>query len=256
MGDGEMDEPESTGAIGMAGRERLDNLIYVINCNLQRLDGPVRGNGKIIQELESVFRGAGWNVIKVVWGTKWDQLLARDKSGILHKRMMEAVDGEYQTFKAKDGAYVRKHFFGKYPELLDMVADWTDDEIWALNRGGLDPFKVYAAYHARRQPQGPADGDPREDDQGLRHGHGRRGDEHHAPAEEDGRRRDPPLPRPLRAAGARRQARERAVPDVPRGQQGARVHARAPHEARRLPAAAPPQGRAACRCRRCRHSSG
>jgi pyruvate dehydrogenase E1 component len=148
MGDGEMDEPESTGAIGMAGRENLDNLIFVINCNLQRLDGPVRGNSKIIQELESVFRGAGWNVIKVVWGTKWDQLLARDKSGILHKRMMEAVDGEYQTFKAKDGAYVRKYFFGKYPELLDMVADWTDDEIWALNRGGLDPFKVYAAYHA------------------------------------------------------------------------------------------------------------
>jgi pyruvate dehydrogenase E1 component len=148
MGDGEMDEPESTGAIGMAGRENLDNLIFVINCNLQRLDGPVRGNGKIIQELESVFRGAGWNVIKVVWGTKWDQLLARDKTGILRKRMMEAVDGEYQTFKAKDGAYVRKYFFGKYPELLDMVADWTDDDIWALNRGGLDPFKVYAAYHA------------------------------------------------------------------------------------------------------------
>jgi pyruvate dehydrogenase E1 component len=148
MGDGEMDEPESTGAIGMAGRENLDNLIFVINCNLQRLDGPVRGNGKIIQELESVFRGAGWNVIKVVWGTKWDQLLARDRSGVLHKRMMEAVDGEYQTFKAKDGAYVRKYFFGKYPELLDMVADWSDDDIWALNRGGLDPFKVYAAYHA------------------------------------------------------------------------------------------------------------
>jgi pyruvate dehydrogenase E1 component len=148
MGDGEMDEPESTGALGMAGREQLDNLVFVINCNLQRLDGPVRGNGKIIQELESVFRGAGWNVIKVVWGTKWDQLLARDKGGFLHKRMMEAVDGEYQTFKAKDGAFVRKHFFGKYPELLDMVADWSDDDIWALNRGGHDPFKVYAAYHA------------------------------------------------------------------------------------------------------------
>ena len=148
MGDGEMDEPESTGALGMAGREHLDNLIFVINCNLQRLDGPVRGNGKIIQELESVFRGAGWNVIKVVWGTKWDQLLARDRSGILHKRMMEAVDGEYQTFKAKDGAYVRKYFFGKYPELLDMVADWSDDEIWSLNRGGHDPFKVFAAYQS------------------------------------------------------------------------------------------------------------
>ncbi|HVE51454.1 MAG TPA: pyruvate dehydrogenase (acetyl-transferring), homodimeric type [Casimicrobiaceae bacterium] len=148
MGDGEMDEPESTGALGMAGRERLDNLIFVINCNLQRLDGPVRGNGKVIQEFESVFRGAGWNVIKVVWGTKWDQLLARDKGGFLHKRMMEAVDGEYQTFKAKDGAYVRKYFFGKYPELLDMVADWSDADIWALNRGGHDPFKVYAAYQS------------------------------------------------------------------------------------------------------------
>jgi pyruvate dehydrogenase E1 component len=148
MGDGEMDEPESMGAIGMAGRERLDNLVFVINCNLQRLDGPVRGNGKIIQELESTFRGAGWNVIKVIWGTRWDALLARDKTGVLRRRMMECVDGEYQTFKAKDGAYVRKHFFGKYPELLDLVSDWTDDDIWALNRGGLDPFKVYAAYDA------------------------------------------------------------------------------------------------------------
>jgi pyruvate dehydrogenase E1 component len=147
-GDGEMDEPESMGAIGMAGREMLDNLIFVVNCNLQRLDGPVRGNGKIIQELESDFRGAGWNVIKVIWGTRWDPLLARDTSGILRKRMMECVDGEYQTFKAKDGAYVRKYFFGKYPELLDMVADWTDEDIWRLNRGGLDAFKVYAAYHA------------------------------------------------------------------------------------------------------------
>ena len=147
-GDGEMDEPESMGAIGMAGREMLDNLIFVVNCNLQRLDGPVRGNGKIIQELESDFRGSGWNVIKVIWGTRWDSLLARDRTGLLRKRMMECVDGEYQTFKAKDGAYVRKYFFGKYPELLDLVADWTDDDIWALNRGGLDPFKVYAGYHA------------------------------------------------------------------------------------------------------------
>ena len=146
LGDGETDEPESLGAIGMAGRERLDNLIFVINCNLQRLDGPVRGNGKIIQELESGFRGAGWNVIKVVWGRHWDALFARDKRGILRKRMMECVDGEYQTYKSKDAAYVREYFFNT-PELKAMVADWSDDDIWQLNRGGHDPFKVYAAYH-------------------------------------------------------------------------------------------------------------
>ncbi len=146
-GDGEMDEPESMGAIGMASRERLDNLIFVINCNLQRLDGPVRGNGKIIQELESDFRGAGWNVIKVIWGTRWDALFARDKKGILERRMMEALDGEYQTFKAKDGAYVREYFFNT-PELKELVADWSDEDIWHLNRGGHDPHKVYAAYHA------------------------------------------------------------------------------------------------------------
>ncbi len=145
-GDGEMDEPESMGAIGMAGRENLDNLIFVVNCNLQRLDGPVRGNGKIIQELESDFRGAGWNVIKVVWGTGWDALLARDKQGILMRRMMECVDGEYQTFKSKDGAFVREHFFNT-PELKALVADWSDEEIWHLNRGGLDSHKVYAAFH-------------------------------------------------------------------------------------------------------------
>jgi pyruvate dehydrogenase E1 component len=148
MGDGEMDEPESMGAIGMAGRERLDNLIFVVNCNLQRLDGPVRGNGKIIQELESDFRGSGWNVIKVVWGSYWDPLLAQDKTGLLRQRMMECIDGDYQTMKAKDGAYIRKHFFGKYPELAKMVAHWTDDDIWRLNRGGHDPHKVYAAYDA------------------------------------------------------------------------------------------------------------
>jgi len=146
LGDGETDEPESLGAISMAGREKLDNLIFVVNCNLQRLDGPVRGNGKIIQELEGVFRGAGWNVIKVIWGSNWERLLAKDKSGLLLKRMEEVVDGEYQTYKAKDGAYVRSHFFGKYPELLEMVADMSDDEIWHLNRGGHDVHKVYAAY--------------------------------------------------------------------------------------------------------------
>ncbi len=147
MGDGEMDEPESMGAIGMAGREKLDNLIFVINCNLQRLDGPVRGNGKIIQELEADFRGAGWNVIKVVWGSYWDPLLAQDRKGLLRRRMMECVDGDYQTFKSKDGAYVREHFFNT-PELKAMVANWSDEDIWRLNRGGHDPHKVYAAYQA------------------------------------------------------------------------------------------------------------
>jgi len=153
-GDGEMDEPESLGAISLGGREKLDNLVFVINCNLQRLDGPVRGNGKIIQELESVFRGAGWNVIKVIWGGYWDPLLARDKDGLLRKRMEEAVDGEYQNYKAKDGAYVRKHFFGKYPELKAMVATMSDEDIWRLNRGGHDPHKVYAAYAAAMKHTG------------------------------------------------------------------------------------------------------
>jgi pyruvate dehydrogenase E1 component len=148
LGDGEMDEPESLGAIGMAGRENLDNLIFVVNCNLQRLDGPVRGNGKIIQELEAGFRGHGWNVIKLIWGSYWDPLLARDRLGLLRKRMEECVDGDYQTFKSRDGAYVREHFFGKYPELKEMVASWSDDDVWRLNRGGHDPHKVYAAYHA------------------------------------------------------------------------------------------------------------
>ncbi len=146
MGDGEMDEPESMGAIGLAAREKLDNLIFVINCNLQRLDGPVRGNSKIIQELEAAFRGAGWNVIKVIWGAYWDPLLARDTTGLLYKRMEECVDGEYQAYKARDGAYVREKFFGKYPELKAMVASMTDEDIWRLNRGGHDPHKVYAAY--------------------------------------------------------------------------------------------------------------
>jgi pyruvate dehydrogenase E1 component len=147
-GDGEMDEPESMGALTMPVREGLDNLVFVVNCNLQRLDGPVRGNGKIIQELESAFLGAGWNVIKVLWGRRWDPLLARDHSGALRRRMEECVDGEYQTFKAKGGAYTREHFFGKDPELAAMVANLSDDEIWRLNRGGHDVKKVYAAYAA------------------------------------------------------------------------------------------------------------
>mgnify|MGYP001214266515 CR=1 FL=1 len=146
LGDGEMDEPESLGAIGLAAREKLDNLIFVINCNLQRLDGPVRGNGKIIQELEGIFRGAGWNVIKVIWGSYWDQLLANDKTGHLVKTMNETVDGEYQAMKARDGAYVREKFFGKYPETKELVSSLSDKDIWRLNRGGHDPHKVFAAY--------------------------------------------------------------------------------------------------------------
>ncbi|HSH83702.1 MAG TPA: pyruvate dehydrogenase (acetyl-transferring), homodimeric type [Guyparkeria sp.] len=154
LGDGEMDEPESMGAIGLAVREKLDNLVFVINANLQRLDGPVRGNGKIIQELEGSFRGAGWNVIKVLWGSGWDELLARDQSGKLKQRMMEVLDGEYQAYKARDGAFVRKHFFGKYPETAELVKNMTDDEIFALARGGHSPRKMYAAYQAANDCKG------------------------------------------------------------------------------------------------------
>jgi len=154
LGDGEMDEPESLGAITMPVREKLDNLVFVVNCNLQRLDGPVRGNGKIIQELEAAFLGAGWNVIKVIWGSRWDPLFARDTRGLLRRLMMECVDGEYQNFKAKGGAYTREHFFGKYPELKEMVANMSDDDIWMLNRGGHDPLKVFNAYQAAMTHKG------------------------------------------------------------------------------------------------------
>ena len=153
-GDGEMDEPESLGAIGLAAREKLDNLVFVINCNLQRLDGPVRGNGKIIQELEGEFRGSGWNVIKLIWGSNWDPLLARDKDGALRKIMMDTLDGDYQAFKANDGAFVRKHFFGRDPRTLEMVAKMTDDEIWGLRRGGHDAQKVHAAFHRANNAKG------------------------------------------------------------------------------------------------------
>src|SRR5688500_12529825 len=148
LGDGEMDEPESMGALTLPVREKLDNLVFVVNCNLQRLDGPVRGNGKIIQELEAAFLGAGWNVIKVIWGSRWDALLARDTQGLLRRVMEECVDGEYQNFKAKGGAYTRENFFGKYHELKEMVATMSDDDIWRLNRGGHDYKKVWNAYNA------------------------------------------------------------------------------------------------------------
>jgi pyruvate dehydrogenase E1 component len=154
LGDGEVDEPESLAGLALAARERLDNLIFVVNCNLQRLDGPVRGNGKIIQELEGVFRGAGWNVIKVIWGRRWDALVENDESGMLVRLMNETVDGDYQTYKSRDGAYVREHFFGRYAQTRDLVKDWTDEDIWNLNRGGHDPYKVYAAYKAAAQHTG------------------------------------------------------------------------------------------------------
>ncbi|HTU03741.1 MAG TPA: hypothetical protein VMG58_18045, partial [Candidatus Sulfotelmatobacter sp.] len=154
LGDGEMDEPESMGSITLASREKLDNLVFVINCNLQRLDGPVRGNGKVIQELEAAFRGAGWNVLKVIWGGDWDALLARDTTGLLQRRMGELVDGEFQTYVTKDGAYVRKNLFGKYPELLDLVSHLSDDDLLHLRRGGHDPRKVYNAYKAAMETQG------------------------------------------------------------------------------------------------------
>ena len=173
LGDGELDEPESLGAITLAARENLDNLIYVVNCNLQRLDGPVRGNGKIIQELEAVFRGAGWNVIKVIWGSDWDPLLARDDKGLLVRRMQEVPDGQYQLYSAAGGDLIRKDFFGKYPELEEMVSHYTDEQLWKLRRGGHDPEKVYAAYPCRRQPQGITDGDSGQNDQGIRVGRGR-----------------------------------------------------------------------------------
>src|SRR5690606_28166171 len=153
-GDGEMDEPESLGAIGLAAREKLDNLVFVVNCNLQRLDGPVRGNGKIIQELEGEFRGSGWNVIKLLWGREWDALLARDKDGALRKVMMDTLDGDYQAMKANDGAFVRKNFFGRDPRTLELVAKMSDDDIWALRRGGHDAQKVYAAFHRAYHHQG------------------------------------------------------------------------------------------------------
>ena len=154
IGDGETDEPESLGSITLASREKLDNLVFVVNCNLQRLDGPVRGNKRIIDELEGVFLGAGWNVIKVIWGSDWDPLFARDHSGLLLRRMEECVDGDFQTYKAKDGAYLRKHFFGKYPELLEMVKDYTDEQLIGLHRGGHDPIKVYNAYKRAMEHKG------------------------------------------------------------------------------------------------------
>jgi pyruvate dehydrogenase complex dehydrogenase (E1) component len=206
-GDGEMDEPESLGAIGLAAREKLDNLIFVVNCNLQRLDGPVRGNGKIIQELEGEFRGSGWNVIKLLWGSNWDPLLARDKDGALRKIMMDTLDGDYQAFKANDGAFVRKHFFGRDPRTLEMVAKMSDDDIWNLRRGGHD-----AAQGLRRlPPPTTTPASPRccwSRRSRATAWAGRRGQEHRAPDQEADGRRHPLLPRPLQHPHPRQRAAE------------------------------------------------
>ncbi len=199
--------PSRSGRSRWPGREKLDNLVFVVNCNLQRLDGPVHGNGKIIQELETIFRGAGWNVIKVIWGDRWDPLLEADHDGLLVRRMEEAVDGEYQVYKARDGKFVREHFFGKYPELAERVKDMTDEEIWDAQP--RRPRRQEGLRRLRRRPgrDPAADGDPRQDDQGLRDGRGRRGPEHHPPAEEDERGGAARVPRPLRARHLRRGGR-------------------------------------------------
>ena len=189
LGDGETDEPEALGAMTLPAREKLDNLIFVINCNLQRLDGPVRGNGQIIQELEAAFRGAGWNVIKVIWGREWDPILAKDRDGLVVKRMGEIVDGQYQKYAVESGAYVREHFWGVDPRLLDMVKHLTDEQLQKMTLGGHDPVKVYNAYKAAVEHTGSANGHPRPNNQGIWSGRGGGRQEHHPPAEEAQRRR-------------------------------------------------------------------
>ena len=252
-GDGEMDEPESLGAIGLAAREKLDNLIFVVNCNLQRLDGPVRGNGKIIQELEGDFRGAGWNVIKVIWGSYWDPLLARDKDGILLRVMEETVDGEYQNYKANDGAFVRKHFFGKHPE---AARDGRAHD----RRGHLapEPRRPRPAQGLRGvrgggEAQGPADRDPRQDHQGLRPGQAGAGEEPDAPAEEDRHLDHQGDARPVRDPDPGRQARRAAVLHSAGRFAGDEVPARA--QARRSAATCRSAARRRTRFRRYRRSN-
>ena len=246
LGDGEMGEPESLGAIGLAAREELDNLTFVINCNLQQLDGPVRGDGKIIQELESYFRGAGWNVIKVVWGREWDALLAQDVDGALVNQMNTTPDGQFQTYSVETGAYIREHFFGADARLRKMVEGMTDRDIELLPRGGHDYRKVYAAFDAASQARRPADGDPGPHHQGLDDRRAR-GQERHPPDEEAERPDPEGVPRPARAAdlrpGDRRALRVRrlgAVLPPGRGLRGARVP---PRPASRRSAAAYPMRR-------------
>ena len=240
MGDGEMDEPESLGAITLASREQLENLIFVVNCNLQRLDGPVRGNGKIVQELEAAFRGAGWNVLKVLWGDDWDPLLEKDKDGLLARRLGELVDGQMQRYTVSDGAYIRQDVFGGSPELLDMVENYSDEQIRKMRRGGHDPEKVYAAYKAAVRAPRLAHGHPGPDHQGLRPGRGGRGQEHHPPAEEAERAGAARVPEPLRHPHLRRGAERGALLQAARGQRGDEVPPRAPGRAGGL---RPPQDR-------------
>ena len=247
LGDGEMDEPESRGLIQVAANEALDNLTFVINCNLQRLDGPVRGNGKIIQELESFFRGAGWNVIKVVWGREWDALLHADRDGALVNLMNTTPDGDYQTYKANDGGYVRDHFFGRDPRTkASGRGPMSDQEIWNLKRGGHDYRKVYAAYRAGGGAQGPADGDPGADHQGLHARQALRGPQRHAPDEEACAAGPQGLPRRHPRPGAGRATRGEPVPAavLPPGTRRPRdpLHAGPAPDARRLPSGPPHQG--------------
>ena len=209
----------------LAAREQLDNLIFVINCNLQRLDGPVRGNGKIIQELEGIFRGAGWNVIKVIWGDDWDPLLEADESGLLVERMGEVVDGQYQKYTVMPGSYIREHFFGKYPELLELVKNYSDEKLEKMRRGGHDPEKVFAAYKAAVEHRGPADGDPGQDDQGLRPGRSGRGPQHRPPAEEAERGGAARIPQPIRHSDLGRRRRQAPVLQAAGRQRGNEVPA-------------------------------
>ena len=238
LGDGEMDEPESRGLLQLAANEKLDNLNFVINCNLQRLDGPVRGNGKIMQELEAFFRGAGWNVIKVVWGREWDDLLDRDADGSLVKIMNETVDGDYQTYKAESGAFVREHFFGQSPQTKELVQDLTDDQIWNLKRGGHDYNKVYAAYKAATEFKGKPTVILAHTVKGYGLGHALRGPQRHAPDEETHPRGPEVLPGPPADPGHGRPARSGPVPAPvlpPRhGRPGNQVPDGAPGRARRV----------------------
>ena len=249
LGDGECDEPETLGAIGLAARENLDNLIFVINCNLQRLDGPVRGNGKIIQELEGTFRGAGWNVIKVIWGDQWDHLLQKDQTGLLAKRMAEVVDGEYQKYVVMPGSYIREHFFGKYPELLELVHHLSDETPQEAQPRRARSGKGIRGLQVGDRNQGPADGDPRQDDQGLRAGRSRRRPQHHASEEEVQRAGAARVPHAvLRFRFPTTTWPRRAVLPAARRFAGDAVSSRAAGGAQRLDSGAPGQRQTAATC--------